>query len=56
MGSVSASTSLSDGIRIAGTQTRIAADATAATGGEQASFGAFGDQGPLKLGHRAQHL
>ena len=56
MGGVSASANLSDGIRIAGTQTRIAADATAATGGEQAGFGAFGDQRPLKLGDRAQHL
>ncbi len=53
---VAAGLYLADGSRVASAQAGIAADPASGTGGAEAGLGAFGDQRPLKLGHRAEHL
>ena len=56
MSGVAACADLADGVRVPGAQARIAADPAAATRSPQPSFGALGDQRPLKLGDGTQDL
>ena len=56
MGGIAAGPDFADGVRVAGAQAGIAADAAAGARGVQAGFGALGDQRPLQLGDGAQHL
>jgi hypothetical protein len=56
MRSVAAGLNLADGLRITGPQARVATNATAVARGQQAGFGALGDQCPLELGDGPQHL
>ena len=56
MAGIAAGAELADGVRVAGAQPRIAADAAASAGGAQPGLGALGDQAALELGDGAEHL
>ena len=56
MRGIAAGAHFADGVRVAGAQAGIAADAAALACGVQAGFGALGDQRPLELGDGTQHL